>query len=129
MSDVYQGMPNAVRVGCYEFEVRVGSYEDHEQEGSYGHMNSFQQRISLRPGLSAHKAANTFIHEVIHAIHWVYGLLRHPDEPQPSEEEFTMLTANGLCAFWQDNPAAVAWWQKNLPIKAAKPVVRQAAKK
>ena len=118
MNDVvYKGMPKTVRIGCYQFDVRVGTYEDHEQEGTYGHMNSFQKRISLRPGMTSQQAANTFIHEVIHAVHWVYGLLRHPDEPQPTEEEYTMLTANGLCAFLQDNPEAMRWWQRNLMLK------------
>lgn len=114
MRDAYKGMPARVRVGCHIFNIVVGSYENHEEEGTYGHMNSFQNRISLRPGLPGLKLANTFLHEVLHAIHWVYGLSKHPEERQPSEEEYTELGANGICAFWQDNPEAIKWWARNL---------------
>jgi len=117
MTDVYKGLPAKVRIGCHLFDVVVGTYENHEEEGTYGHMNSFQKRISLRPGMCATQAANTFIHEVIHAIHWTYGLFKGDEEPQPTEEEYTMLAANGLCAFVQDNPAAIKWWQRNLALE------------
>lgn len=112
MSDVYKGIPKKVRIGCFVLDVIVGTSLDHEQAGTYGHMNPFQKHISLRPGMDAGQLSNTFIHEVIHAIHWVYGLIRSPEAPQPSEEDYTELTANGLCAFWQDNPKAVLWWQR-----------------
>lgn len=128
MSDVYQGIPKSVRVGCYEFMVSVGSYEDHEMERSFGHANLLRQTISVRPGMSSQKLANTFIHEVIHAIHWVYGLMRSGEELQPTEEEYTTLTANGLCAFWQDNPQAAAWWQQLLPIQSKTPAKGEAKK-
>ncbi len=114
----YKGIPTKVRVGCFTYSVIIGSPEDHEVEGTYGHMSSFMQHISLRPRMSAHQLANTFIHEVLHAIHYVYGLIKHPDEPQPSEEEYTTLSANGLCAFWQDNPEAMRWWVKCLSAGA-----------
>jgi hypothetical protein len=116
MNDSYKNIPKTVRIGCYSIDVLVGTYEDHEQEGSYGHMNSFRQRISVRPGMSRHKLANTFIHEVLHAIHWVYGLMPAEDR-QLTEEDFTELTANGLCAFWQDNPKACTWWAKLTSIE------------
>lgn len=117
MTDCYKGMPTRVRIGCFVIDVIVGSYEDHEQEGTYGHLNMFQKRISVRPGMASHQLANTFIHEVMHGIHSVYGLMRGPDETQPTEEEYTTLTANGLCAFWQDNPKAAAWWSKLLKLE------------
>ena len=117
MNDVYKGIPKSVRIGCFTLDVVVGSMHDHEQAGTYGHMNSFQKQIAVRPHMDHQQLANTFIHEVIHAIHWVYGLMRHPDAPQPSEEDYTELTANGLCAFWQDNQKTVAWWQRLVKLE------------
>jgi len=113
--DPYKGMPGMVRVGGFLFDIVIGTPQDHEQEGTYGHMNSFQKRISVRPGMCSQQLANTFIHEVIHAIHWDRGLVRDEEEiGAPSEEEYTMLLANGLCAFWQDNPHATKWWAKTI---------------
>lgn len=109
MNDVYSGMPGSVRVGCYEFLVEVGEVEDHEAEGTFGHVNYQSQKIRVRPGLNARNLANTFLHEVMHAIHWFHDLDDNSDE-----EAFTTRSANGLCAFWQDNPEAVSWWYRVL---------------
>lgn len=51
-------------------------------------------------------AANTFNHEVLHAIHNVQSV-GDSDE----EERFTNSTANGLTQFMLDNPDAWVWWQ------------------
>lgn len=109
----YRSMPKAVRVGCFQFKVTMGAIE-HDMTSSFGFMAPSMKLISVAPNMSAQELANTFMHEVIHAIHHVYGLMRHPEDPQPSEEEYTNLTANGLCAFFQDNPQACAWWMKTL---------------
>lgn len=70
MGDAYIGIPKAVRIGCYPFRIEVGEIEDHETAGTFGHMNPISQKIRLRPGMSAQKLANTFIHEVLHGIYW-----------------------------------------------------------
>lgn len=116
MSDCYKGMPDSVRIGCFQFKVVVGDV--HEHDGTFGWMAPGHKRISLSRGLDADRLANVFMHEVIHAIHYLYGLLPFDENSPPrSEEEFTTLTANGLCAFWQDNPEAMKWWLKTLNTK------------
>lgn len=113
MSDPYKNMPKTVRIGCYLFRVEVHEFEDAEVEGSFGHMNPINQKIRLRPGMTAQNLANTFIHEVLHGIHWFHSA---GESPQDTEEEYTTKGANGLCAFWQDNPRAVAWWSRLLKL-------------
>jgi len=113
----YRGMPSQVRIGCFIFDVVVGGNLEHQVlTNSYGFMAPTLKRIGISEGLSPIEVANTFIHECMHAIHLVYGLMRDCDEASPTEEEYTTLTANGLCAFWQDNPKACAWWSKLLKI-------------
>lgn len=116
MTDCYRGIPRAVRVGCYVFRIEVREFEDHEAEGSFGHMNPISQKICLRPGMNAQNLADTFIHEVLHAICWFHeiGSFGTGDDP---EEEFVTKIAHGLCQFWQDNPKAVAWWSKLLRLE------------
>lgn len=106
--DPYEGMPQAVRVGGYWFVVELMSQHDAEGNREFGHCNLIGQRIRLQPGMTPQKLANTFLHEVLHAIHWVHGL-----DNQSSEEDFTGLTANGLCAFWQDNGGYWDWFSRN----------------
>lgn len=108
----YRNVPKSVRVGCYLFRIEVAEFEDHEAEGSFGHMNPISQKIRLRPGMTAQNLANTFIHEVLHAI---YFYLRPNDEE--GEEAYVTNGANGLCAFWQDNPEAVKWWVNLLKLE------------
>lgn len=114
MIDPYKNIPKTVRIGCYIFRVEVHEFEDAEAEGTFGHMNPISQKIRLRPGMTSQNLANTFIHEVLHGIHWFHSCGELPDD---AEEEYTNKGANGLCAFWQDNPKAVAWWAKLLKIE------------
>lgn len=116
MTDFYKEMPKSVRVGCYEFCIEIGEIEDHESAREFGHVNLANQKIRIRPNMRPHNLANTFIHEVLHAIHWVYGLY----SGKPDEETYTTQGANGLCAFWQDNPEAVAWWGEVLQMRFSK---------
>lgn len=115
MIDPYKDIPKAVRVGCYQFRVEVTEFEDHEAEMTFGHMNPISQKIRVRPGMTPQNLANTFIHEVLHAIHW---WLACDPGAQDVEEEYTLKGANGLCAFLQDNPKAVSWMQRLLKIES-----------
>ena len=48
--------------------------------------------------------ANTFLHEVIHAINYSMGI------SSGDEENLTNRLANGLCAVWRENPEVFKWW-------------------
>jgi hypothetical protein len=99
-----------VRVGYCTFYVDVSNHAD--ALGEFGHMNIANARIRLSPNQDRLNLANTFLHECLHAIHWVYGL--HDDS---TEEEFTNQGTNGLCAFIQDNPEAWAWINEQLAVR------------
>lgn len=105
MSDAYAGIPKSIKVGCYKFRIEVLEADDAEASAEFGHMNSVNQKIRLRPGMTAQNLADTFIHEVIHAINWLFD-----SHDGMSEEQFTLMAAHGLCSLWQDNPKAMKWW-------------------
>ena len=48
--------------------------------------------------------ANTFLHEVIHAVNYSMGI------DSGDEENLTNRLANGLCAAWKENPEVFKWW-------------------
>ncbi|TSP13938.1 hypothetical protein [Cupriavidus campinensis] len=112
MSDAYKGLPKRVRIGAFWFDVEV--IPPYEGTGEFGHMNVGSQMIRVSPDQRPENLANTFIHEVIHAIHWANGLL----DEKSDEEDYTIAAANGLCAFVQDNPEAMAWFVKHATVKA-----------
>lgn len=101
--------PKSVRVGCYDIAIEIMNDNDADVAGVMGFIIPNRQVIRLRANAPAQQTANTFIHEVMHAIHYVYGVGDDDDE-----EMFTTQSANGLCAFWQDNPKACQWWQRLL---------------
>lgn len=114
MSDrtlLYKVLPKTVRVGCFVYRVEIGSEREHDVTETFGFTNFLHRIISLRPSMSKNDAANTFLHEVIHAVNSAYGLHRDSEE-SPTEEEYTRQIANGLCAFFQDNPEATRWFHK-----------------
>lgn len=122
MIDPYKGIPKRVKVGSYFFRIEVRDFEDHEAEGSFGHMNPINQKIRLRPGMTAQNLANTFIHEVMHAIYWFhsaghFSLANGEQTIRDIEEEYVTKGANGLCAFVQDNPRAISWWRDLINLK------------
>jgi hypothetical protein len=104
-------MPRSVRVGCYEFKVEVSEMADSIAGSEFGHMNIINQKIRVSPNLSNAKLANVFLHECLHAVHWVFGL-----SDDSSEEEFTTLGANGLCVFMQENPRVMSWLTEMLKL-------------
>lgn len=108
----YDGLAKEVRVGCYTFTVNVTEAADAAANNEFGHTNFLSLRIRLSPNQAPQQLANTMLHECMHAIHWVYGLRDDSDE-----ESFTNLSANGLCAFFQDNPDVMTWLRTNLEMK------------
>ena len=107
-----KGIPKVVRIGCYNYSVNLMHDDDAAIAGVMGAAYHSQLSIRLRTDVPPQQLANTFLHEVIHAIHYVFGI-----GDDDNEETFTNLTTNGLCAFWMDNPKAMEWFQKTLFTK------------
>lgn len=115
MDDIFFGMPTKVKVGCFYWNIVTVSDKEADIANYWGATQPQHLTISLRQSITdPTQLANTFIHEVLHAIHYVFGLIAADQDEtcdSPSEEEYTTLGANGLLAFWQDNPEAVKWWE------------------
>lgn len=110
MNVFYRTLPKKVRIGSYWVHIEVGESGDHETEGTFGHFNPVSQKIRVRPDLEAQKLANTFIHEVIHAMNSFSRAGVGAETWDEAEEDYTHKIANGLCTFFQDNKDAAHWW-------------------
>ena len=55
--------------------------------------------------------ANTFLHEVIHAVNYGMGI------NSADEENLTNRITNGICAAWRENPEAFKWWASLLKVR------------
>lgn len=63
-----------------------------------------RQEIVLAEGQSREALADTFLHEVLHAVGSLMGV------EYETEEQTVQTFATGLTTFWQANPGALRWW-------------------
>jgi len=63
-----------------------------------------RQEIVLAEGQSKEALADTFLHEVLHAVGHLMGV------EYETEEQTVQTFATGLTTFWQANPGALRWW-------------------
>ena len=63
-----------------------------------------RQEIVLAEGQSKEALADTFLHEVLHAVGNLMGV------EYETEEQTVQTFATGLTTFWQANPGALRWW-------------------
>lgn len=71
-----------------------------------GQCQALEQQILLRSGIKGQMAADTLLHEVIHAIEAIYAL--------DLKEEQVRLVATGLTQVFQDNPEFYGWIAERL---------------
>lgn len=109
-----QKMPRKLRIGAFTFTVELYEPVNLDPGHEFGYVDFGTKTIRLRHDVGFEQLANTFIHEVLHAIHWAYGLMGFEDV---SEENYTVIGANGLCQFFTDNPTACEWWETTLRLE------------
>jgi hypothetical protein len=110
-TNVARRLPPVVRIG--PFDVRVGELDAAIAKENYGQFSADDLEIRLRRDFaSPSMAADTFIHEVLHAVWWVMNA-----HAKDSEERIVTLLSTGLTQFLRDNPAVLAWLRKSLAQK------------
>ena len=91
--------PKRLKVLNLSYKVRfVASIE------AAGWCDFERQEIVLAEGQSKEALADTFLHEVLHAVGHLMGV------EYETEEQTVQTFATGLTTFWQANPGALRWW-------------------
>lgn len=101
-------MPSSVTVGPYVIAIKelVGT----DMERDYGHFDSVKMEIRLQKEFATpQQAADTLLHEVLHAV-WHIAGLNHKD----GEERLVASLSTQICAVVRQNPDIVRWLQKAL---------------
>jgi hypothetical protein len=65
--------------------------------------------IQMAKGYPRKTTADTFLHELIHAVNHVMGIT-----DDTCEEESTSRLSTGLCTVWKHNPQVFEWLYKQL---------------
>lgn len=103
--DAVDALPSVVRVGAFDFDIEKWKRSKAEGAGRYGECALQELVIRVQEDF-AHptKAADTFIHELMHAIHWVYGM-----EDGDKEERLVNMMSTAMVTAYRDNPWMLGW--------------------
>lgn len=105
-----EAMPATVRVGGFDFKLEKWTHHQAAGASRYGEFSSIEQTIRLQLDMpSQFKAVDTLLHELSHAIYWVYGI--HDED---KEERVVGVFGSGLMALHRDNPWLAGWISKAL---------------
>lgn len=96
-------IPSSLRIGYRVYRVKPMPADSDEVHGCCNHIQCVI-RVEPTPN-NPPEAANTLLHEMLHAIFAVYSL----PEKELTEETVVSAVANGLSASIQDNKAAWDW--------------------
>lgn len=98
-------LPATIRVGGFDFAIE--KWTSHQAAGAnrYGEFSSLEQTIRVQMNMpSRFKAVDTFLHEIAHAMFWVYGV--HDED---KEERIVCALGSGYMALHRDNPWLTEW--------------------
>ena len=100
----YLRRPTKVEVLNQVYKIEwVDSCEDH------GTVDLNKCVIQMAKGYPKKTTADTFLHELIHAVNHVMGIT-----DATTEEESTTRLSTGLCTVWKHNPKVFEWLHKQL---------------
>lgn len=103
-------LPEKVRVGYRDFAVRPMKPLEATAKDIFGECDLTMAEISIRDDLHPVKAANTLLHEVLHAAFYIGNIDHHG----PEQEKIVTVLANMLSQVWRDNPDFVAFIEEGI---------------
>ena len=100
--------PSQIRILNRLWAVKYLDESIPDSHNAWGWCDPGSQTIFIFRNQKQDCLADTFLHEIIHAIYDSLGM-------NVAEEENTVhRIATGLCTVWRDNPATFKWWQSLL---------------
>ena len=97
--------PNKIKVGAYFFTVVRWTRPMCHDKDAMGQFLPRQQLIAIAPDLSPSLLLDTLIHEVTHAIWFVYNIQKEDDE-----ERTVHTGSSGLAQVYVDNPKLLRYY-------------------
>jgi hypothetical protein len=103
-------LPDTIRVGPYDMRLLPMDGSHADAAGVFGYFKRRDQVIAIDVShVSSAALADTLLHEITHAIWWVYGL-----EDKDEEERTVATLSTGWTQVYRDNPALLDWIRKAL---------------
>lgn len=102
-------LPQRIRVGYRDFTVRAISALEATAKDAFGECDLTLCEIRIRSDLAPQKAANTLLHETLHAAFYIGDL-----GAEDKQERIVTVLANQLSQVWRDNPELIAFVNERL---------------
>lgn len=98
-------LPPTIRVCGHDITIERWGSTAANACHRWGEFSSVEQMIRIREDMpTPQQAANTLLHEVNHAVFWLYGVGKDDDE-----ERIVTTLANAWTAVYRDNPWLPFW--------------------
>ena len=96
-------LPKQVKIGPYWFKIKSDETDPDEME-DFGECNTTTQTITVETNQQPMIVLDSLIHEINHAIWWVFQL-----EDTDVEEKIVSVMATGWTMVHGDNPELLQW--------------------
>lgn len=98
-------LPLFMRVGPFDFCITKWTPAQAQGAQRFGECSPCEQEIRIQSNMtSSPKAADTFLHETLHALYWVADL-----GDGEKEEHVVGHLSSGLVQLYRDNPWLLTW--------------------
>jgi hypothetical protein len=102
-------MPTSVKVGWRDYKIETMSRGESVCRNRTGEILQVDERIRISDGVSRRHQSETLLHEIMHAVYWLWNVSEKMDE-----EPIVLSLAGGLATVWRDNPAVMEWIARGL---------------
>lgn len=105
MNEAIARLPASIRIAGFDFTIRRMSSHESNGKGRYGECSTIEQTIYIQENIiTNYKAVDTFLHEVLHALYWAYGV-----DDEDKEERIVGTLSSALMTCHRDNPWLALW--------------------
>lgn len=108
--EAIEALPATIRVAGFDFKLEKWTHHQAAGASRYGEFSSIEQTIRVQLDMpSPFKAVDTVLHEISHAIFWVYGV--HDED---KEERIVSVLGTAWMTLHRDNPWLIKWLDRVL---------------
>ena len=97
-------LPGKVKVGPYDIAIRKFPASDANEQRIFSDFSADGLRIRITEDLTPAKAADSLLHEILHAVFWVWNI-----KSGDKEERTVNTVATALTTVFRDNPKVAKW--------------------
>lgn len=101
-----KSLPSSIRVGPFDIAIHIWPEIEAHASARFAEFSATEQLMRISESLqSSHKVADSFLHELLHAVWWVNDLT----EAAATEEHIVGHVASTLVQVHRDNPWLAPW--------------------